>query len=355
MSKNVNDTEDEYYQNLRGNKTKINQNTLIWILAFVLSFITLAIGLFDWVSDYSFVRTSSPVTETYTSSNGQINIRTLQPIYGMVVTRNAHGGFLPDFIGLYVHDWIVLSIIILCAIPSIFIYQREGRRLNAIDDNLPYLLREIADSQRIGMQLPRAIAEAAKRNYGPLTPGLKKLAAKVSWGIPFRDAMMAFRNELNTPLAKQATILILEAERSGGELEKIFDSAQDYVEELLAIKHERESSIRPYIYIIFVSYLIFAVVIYVLFTTFFAPFGAQKIVTADGSEIVPVPVYAFKACFLYMLIMQAFFSGLTAGKMGNGSVKMGLYYSTILMTIGFIINKFGIDPAVQRIIQQAQG
>jgi flagellar protein FlaJ len=227
--------------------------------------------------------------------------------------------------------------------------------LAQIDENLPFLLREVADSQRIGMQLPRALAEAAKRNYGPLTPELKKLAAKISWGIPFRDAMMSFREALDTPLSRQATILILEAERSGGELEKIFESAQSYVEELLAIKQERESSIRPYIYIVFISYIIFAVVIYVLFTTFFAPFGIQEITTNTGQELIPVPLNAFKVVFLYLLISQAFFSGLVAGKMGHGSVKLGFLYSTILMIIGLFIHKFLILPAVENVIAEANG
>jgi len=357
MSEEITKSDEDYYQEIRSRKSSLNQgkNTLIWILAFFLSFLTFIIGFLDWQADYGVLRTSSSYTETYVSSNGETSVRTLQPIFGRVFTRNANGGFLPDFVQLSIHNWIVLSIILLCGIPAFMIYRREGKRLEAIDENLPYLLREVADSQRIGMQLPRAIAEAAKRNYGPLTPELKKLAAKVSWGIPFRDAMMSFRQSLNTPLAKQATILILEAERSGGELEKIFDSAKDYVEELLGIKKERESQIRPYIYIVFISYIIFAVVIYVLFTTFFAPFGAQAIVTRSGQEIIPVPIYAFEGIFLYLLITQAFFSGLVAGKMGHGSIKQGLTYSTVLMTFGLILHRFLIIPAVQRILQQAAG
>ena len=247
-------------------------------------------------------------------------------------------------INITVHEWVVIAIIVLFGIPAIFVYQREARKLHGIDKNLPYLLREIADSQRIGMTLPRAISEAAKRNYGPMTKDLQKLAAKVSWGIPFNIAMRQFRDALDTPMAKQSTMLILEAERSGGELEKIFESAQTFVQELLDIKTEREHAIRPYIYIVYMSYVIFAVVIFVLFTTFFAPLGSEVSATLSGDSNLPkIPIDAFKVAFLYLLTIQALFSGLTAGKMGTGKLMGGLTHASILMTVGFIIHKLLIQ------------
>ncbi|MHA2251880.1 MAG: type II secretion system F family protein [Candidatus Kariarchaeaceae archaeon] len=343
--------DEQFETKLKSGKKGLGRNALIWFIAFTVAFGLLVIGALDYSTDYTFESGlgDQPQTYTLTADDGSVETTTVQPIYGYGSYKNPDGGFLPD-IGFTIHDWIVLALIVALGIPSVMIYQREGRRLDGIDNNLPYLLREIADSQRIGMHLPRAIAEAAKRNYGPLTEELKKLAAKVSWGIPFRDAMMAFRNSLDTPLARQATILILEAERSGGELEQIFESAKNYVQELLDIKKERESSIKPYMYIIFISYVIFCVVIYVLFTTFFAPFGVEEILV-EGEPVVVVPLEVFKVLFLYMLITQGFFSGLTAGKMGRGSIKLGLFYSTILMGIGLFFHKVLLIPSVKSIEQ----
>ena len=109
------------------------------------------------------------------------------------------------------------------------------------------------------MHLPRAIEEASKRNYGPLTPELKKLSAKVSWGISFREAMITFRDTVSTHLVRQAVILILEAERSGGDLEEIFESATNHVQEQLDIKKRpRKSDLTLRIYhLYFVYYLLY--------------------------------------------------------------------------------------------------
>jgi len=348
----MSEKESEFLKKLKGQKKGLSQNALIWLLAILLAFSFVTIGILDYNADYDQTRDFSEQTDIIVGEGANAENRTIQPIFGIASYKKPANerGFLPDAIDISLHEWIVMAFIILLGLPAILIYEREGRRLNGIDTNLPNLLREIADSQRIGMHLPRAISEASKRNYGPLTKELKKLAAKVSWGIPFRDAMLSFRDTLDTPLAKQATILILEAERSGGELEKIFESAKDYVQELLDIKKERENAIKPYIYIVFISYLIFAVVIYVLFTTFFAPFAARPITTAAGEEFIAIPFEAFKVGFLYMLTTQAFFSGLTAGKMGKGSVKLGILYSSILMFIGLIFHKFLIVKQSDEIV-----
>ncbi len=340
--------EEEFLKNIEKQKSIFTKNTLIWLFSFLIAFFVIVIGYIDFQADYAVISTSSSFVTTYTSQ-GEIITHTYYPIFGRATYHKPQGGFLPDAINFSIHEWIIMGIIIFITIPSSLIYQIEAKRLKGIDNNMPYLLREIADSQKIGMTLPRAIQEASKRNYGPLTKELKKLAAKISWGIPFRDAMRAFRDALDTPLARQATILILEAERSGGDLEKIFDSAQTYVQDLLDIKRERENSIKPYVYIIYMSYIIFAVVIYVLFTTFFAPFGLNPI----AGQQVPIPLDAFKTAFLYVLIIQAFFSGLTAGKMGTGRISVGLWHSSILMIIGLLVDKLLILRKVASMEQQA--
>lgn len=339
--------EQEYYNKLKKGRKAPSTKVIVWLFSVLFFIILVTIGFLDWAADYTIVATESPVTITYTE-DGDIITSTFYSMFGQVSYRNVERGFLPDFLSMSIHEWFTLALIVLIAIPSIFIYRRDAKRIEGIDTNLPYLLREIADSQRIGMTLPRAIAEAANRNYGPITPELKKLAAKISWGIPFSQAMRQFRDALDTPLARQATVLILEAERSGGELEKIFDSAQTFVQELLDIRQERANAIKPYMYIVFMSYVIFAIVIFVLFTTFFAPFGVEGIGQNEGG-IPPIPLDGFKTAFLYLLVTQAFFSGLTAGKMATGKVMRGLPHAAFLMTLGLLIHKLLILPAVNAV------
>jgi len=260
------------------------------------------------------------------------------------VIATSKGG---DFITILdINDFVILAIIVVVGIPTFLIILREERRQSRIDENLPYLLREISNAQRTGMSLPRAIQESAKRHYGPLTPELRKMSSKITWGIPFSQAMEDFQSAIDTPLAQRATLLILEAERSGGSLEEIFEATEHHVQTLLNLKKEREGAMKPYIWIIYASYIIFIMVVVILFVTFFIPFGSANISPDQtaGIFLLEIDLDTLEILFLHMLAVQGFFSGLVAGKMSKMSVRAGLMHSVVMMFIGWFAFKILIQP-----------
>ncbi|MGC9778276.1 MAG: type II secretion system F family protein [Candidatus Heimdallarchaeota archaeon] len=250
--------------------------------------------------------------------------------------------------GITPSDFIALAILLTIAPPSV-IFFIDNRWREGIDANLPNLLRDIADAQRTGLSLPRAVSESSKRNYGPLTPELQKMAAKISWGIPFDQAMRAFTEIANTELNNRAAILILEAQRSGGVIEDIFDSAQKHVEDILALRKERLGQMKPYIWIIYAAFFIFLLVIVVLFSTFFYPMADMYQQFSDvgfgGTTmgLSEATLNSYKILFLHMTIVEGLFSGLVAGKMGEGKAKSGLKHSTIMILIGWLTYKLTIE------------
>ena len=297
---------------------QITQDTIYWIIAAVSALILVVLGIIDVIA-YEFI---------------------LDPETGEKIVTN-------DFINfLDINDFIILAIIVVVGVPTFLIIYREERRQGRIDENLPYLLREISNAQRTGMSLPRAIQEAAKRHYGPLTPELRKMSSKISWGIPFNKAMEDFQESINTPLAQRAALLILEAERSGGNLEDIFEATEKHVQTLLDLKKEREGSMKPYVWIVYASFLIFILVVVVLFQTFFIPFGSANIGPEQtaGMFLLDINLDTLEILFLHMLAIQGFFSGLVAGKMSKMSIKAGLMHSVVLMFIGWFAFKILIQP-----------
>ncbi len=294
-------------------KAQSSSDLTFWIVSSALFIILVVLGLIDFFVENTIV-------------NGSL--------------ENSGDVLIPV---LDINDFVIWGFILLFIVPAIA-YFKEEKRLSNIDKNLPYLLREIADAQRIGMSLPRAVSEAAKRNYGPLTPELRKLAAKVSWGIPFRNAMIAFREALNTSLANRATVLILEAERSGGDLEQIFAASERHVQDLLDIKNDRIGQMKPYLYIVYASFIIFVGVAILLFNSFFIPFSDMGEDAAEDSMFSgSIPLGTFRILFLHMLVIEGLFAGLVAGKLGSGSAKKsGLLHSTIMMLIGWVAFRFAV-------------
>ncbi len=246
-------------------------------------------------------------------------------------SRDADDSIVP---GLGLQDAYILTIIIFLFPPTI-IQTIDARWRSKIDENLPNLLRDVSDAQKTGLTLPKAISESSKRNYGPLTDELKKMSSKISWGVPFDKAMIAFAESCDTSLVKRAALLILEAEKSGGLIEDIFDASYEHVNKILDLRRERLGQMKPYTWIIYAAYFVFLIVAIVLLQTFFQELGGAT--TGEGGLIRNVDADKYEWAFLDMLMIEAIFAGLVAGKMGEGSLVRGLKHSVILITTGWIL------------------
>jgi flagellar protein FlaJ len=228
--------------------------------------------------------------------------------------------------------------------PAGFAYLSDMRWRQGIDTHLPDLLREIGDAQKTGLPLPRAIKEASKHDYGPLTGELRKMAAKISWGISFQKGIQSLAESAGTSLVQRASLLILEAERSGGTIEQVFDSAYNHVTELLALRRERLGSMKPYTFIIYAAFLVFTLVVVLLVSTFFIQMADQAVEMKgeEGAIEMPMNFAGIQMVFFHMLMIEGSAAGVVAGKMGEGSAKAGLRHSVYLVTAGWLAFKISI-------------
>lgn len=230
-------------------------------------------------------------------------------------------------------DFVFFAAIIAIAPVSILNYI-DYRWRKAVDEHLPDLFRSIVQAQETGMTLPQALEEAAKRDYGPLTAELRKMTAQISWGMSFDEALLALGNRVNTVLMQRTVPMIIEAGRSGGRVERVFDPMGRFIQTTLLLEKERRTQTRPYIAIIYVAFFVFLFTIILLFKSFFA--------TIEGLPTLGAAMMTseeMQRLFFHMTTIQAFFGGLVAGKMGDGTVSAGLKHSLIMMLCGYVALK----------------
>lgn len=219
-------------------------------------------------------------------------------------------------------------------IPIVILHHLDNQWRKAIDEHLPELFRSIAQAQETGMPLPRAFEEAAKGDHGPLTAELRKMSTQLSWGMPFEEALLAFARRVNTVLVQRTVPLMIEALRSGGHIEQILNPIGEFIQAIIMLRKERAVKTRPYIAIIYMAYFVFILTIVLLFRAFF--------VDVTGASILEVAVMSpgeLKRLFLHMAIIQGFFSGLIAGKIGEDSALLGLKHSLVMMLCGYLALK----------------
>jgi len=229
-------------------------------------------------------------------------------------------------------EYVVFAIMATVFLPTV-LDSIDYRWRKSIDEHLPDLFRAIVQAQQTGMTLPEAIEEASERDYGPLTKELKKLFSQMSWGASFEEALESFAEHVDTTLVRRVVPLIIEASRSGGRVEKVFEPVGKFIQTTLTLEKERKANTRPYVAIIYVAFFVFLFTIVLLFKSFFTP------ITQDASLLgnVLLTPEAAKRLFFRMTAIQAFFGGLVAGKMGEGTINGGLKHSLILLACGVLI------------------
>ncbi|MEM3737189.1 MAG: type II secretion system F family protein [Candidatus Bathyarchaeia archaeon] len=232
--------------------------------------------------------------------------------------------------------------VILALIPPSLFYQIESRRKEAIDNNLPILLQDIAEAGSLGMTLIRSIEVSAERNYGPLTKELKVMAAQLSWKVPLDKALNLFAERCRTSLAKSVAFLIKTAYRSGGDVQESIETINLHIQELQSQERRRKVEMRPHIAIIYMTFAVFLVTVYFLITQFFgvsiSGLETVRIGSAIGGFRNPADLKeSLRPIFFYMAMVEGVLSGLAGGKISTGSIRDGFIHSTILCSVTFIV------------------
>lgn len=232
-------------------------------------------------------------------------------------------------------DEMVFFAVISAVCPSTILNYADFKWRRGVNQHLPDLFRSLVQAQEAGMTVPQALEEASKRDYGPLTIELRRITSQISLGMPLQDALQALEKRVNTVLVKRTVPMIIEADRSGGHIERVFGPMGKFIQTTLLLDKERHTKARPYIAIIYVAFFVFLFTIILLFKSFFS--------SIEGLPILGSPVIApveMQRMFFHMTAIQAFFGGLVAGKMGEGAISAGLKHSLIMMLCGYVALTF---------------
>lgn len=236
--------------------------------------------------------------------------------------------------------------------PFVLNVMLENKREQVINDMFLEFTRNLAESVATGTPISKSIINMRKKNYGPMSPYVEKLANQIDLGIPIERALKTFGEDVGSPVVKRAIALIREAERAGGEIDYILDSTAKSISEIEKLKKERKAAVYGLVVQGYIIFFIFIGIILVMeykilpLTLQVGSFGA--IASGDISAIEKGPsgevqdsaydINDFVVPFVYLLLAQGFFAGLTIGKLAEGNLKAGIKHSFILMIAAYLIS-----------------
>lgn len=252
-------------------------------------------------------------------------------------------------LGLPTGAWIqFFCFSILAAIgPYGFHAGREHKRVRLLEERFPDFLRDIASSHKGGLTLAQATAIAARGEYGPLTPEVKKMADQLSWNVPFTVALEQFAERVRTPLVRRAISLILQANKSGGATTDVLLAAARDAREIKSLENERKLSMGLYTVVIYITFFVFLGVAAILYANFVPQLveaseaaaaqssaGGLSGVKGVGGEVLRLQ--DFQLFYFMAAVMQGLGDGVVAGLMGNGRVSLGLRHSFLMVLLSYL-------------------
>ena len=236
--------------------------------------------------------------------------------------------------------------IIVGVMPPVSANLRQVYRKNSIDRNLPVFLLGLRSSVASGHSIIQGISEAASRKMGSLTPELKNLRANLSWGMPVEEAFDNFVERVQTRTARRVMTLLQLAMETGGDIGDTIEVIQKHVSEMENLESQRKTTMRPYIFTIYISFGVFLAIVAILVFQFFSEIEKIQVTmkAAGGTQaaglfagMVNVDIKNLDRLMLHMSIVESIFGGLAAGKLGEGSFVAGVKHVVILIALSVAV------------------
>lgn len=232
--------------------------------------------------------------------------------------------------------------VVIGILPFVIGFITEARMEQQKEEMFLEFSRNLVESVKTGTPISKSIINMKNKPYGVLTPYVRKLANQISLGVPLNQALEVFAMDLDNKAISRVLTLIGQAERAGGDIGEILESVAGAVSMSDKLKKERRSVISTLVvqgYIIFLVFLVIILVMQYKILPMISGIASVQSINAGGFDVsTSTETQEISGSFLYLLLIQGLFSGLTIGKLAEGSFKSGVKHSFALMVASFLIS-----------------
>jgi flagellar protein FlaJ len=242
-------------------------------------------------------------------------------------------------------DLWVLALLALIG-PYGFAVSRAARRQEALEHRLPDLLRDLTDSGRAGLGLAHALIAAGEREYGPLTPEVRRIARQIRWGASAAEALEAFARRIPSPLVRRTVSVVIRCDRAGGHTLDVLALVAEQAREQERSRAARRGAMASYVAVVYVAFFVFLLTIFILLHLFLPLLstGASPSIATSG----PLPSIAsgvagsIVLALFVAVVIHAVGDGIMVGVLTSGRARLGLSHATVLVAIGWVVLRFWV-------------
>ncbi len=239
-----------------------------------------------------------------------------------------------------VQNYFIIFIVIVL-IPFIVFYEIRAWRMRKIDEKMPDFLKDLSSMNGSGVLFSNSLKIIAESNMGILSKELKKLKEDLSWGSSTSRVLIRLENNIRTATSSRVLHILIKANESTSDLKSVLSVIAQQVKGEEELKKERSSDMAVYVVTIYVAFFVFLFIVCILALYFFpqsvAFTSSSQDVVSAGIGNGSFNIREYTMLMFHSTLVQAFASGLVAGKMGQGSVYMGLKHSVTMIMIAYLV------------------
>ena len=228
------------------------------------------------------------------------------------------------------------------------LYEINKRRVKAIERVIPDFLDRLASVNDAGVSIVQSIERLTRSDLDALGPELQRAWEDVRWGADVRAAFRRMERRIDSPMMTRATVLITNAMTASGEIAPVLEIAADEARASRRLQRERRQEMLTYLMVIYISFFVFIGIVFALSSSFIPAIDSANLGGASGGGLPggvsssvfaglgSVDTSAYTLLFYHAAVMQAIFSGLVAGQLGEGSLADGAKHVVVLLTLTVI-------------------
>jgi len=233
--------------------------------------------------------------------------------------------------------------VVIAALPFLLTVTGEVSKEKEKEDMFLEFSRNLVEAVKSGTPISKSIVNVKDKNYGSLSKHILKLANQVSLGIPVKQALKIFSDDIDNKVVTRSVALISEAEQAGGQIDTILESVAKSVSEVEDIKKEQKAAVSNLVVQGYIIFFIFIVIMLVTeikiipMTVGLASGQKMEFTGMTSSASSTLSPEELSQPFLFLLLVQGLFAGLVIGKLSEGSTKAGIKHSFIMVVLAYLM------------------
>ncbi|HWS21052.1 MAG TPA: type II secretion system F family protein [Methanoregula sp.] len=239
-----------------------------------------------------------------------------------------------------IDDHIAIALLVVL-IPYAVFYGIWAKKVLGIQELIPDFLERMAGINQSGLTIAQGITIMVNTNLGLIGYEIRKIKKDMDWGANFTEALVRFEERVSTPSIARTVTLITKASEMSGQIGEVLSIAAADAKMTEMLKKERHAEMYIYTVIVYLAFFVFLFVVAVLTMQFLPVLEniSTQGISATGilSGIGAISIATFGRLLYHACLIQAFFSGLIAGQMGESSLAAGVKHACVLLLITIVI------------------